>query len=164
MDRDGDLDEAIEPSGTCRCRPTSTVRTTAADASAIRRSTRATPWLDRGADGRPALHAGLLERLDAAGVERLAVTLHVGYGTFKPVRVDEVEDHMVDPERYAIDEAAAAADQCGARRGRRRRRRRHDHGARARIARRRRRPIVAGDGTTTLFIHPGSIGFASSTR
>jgi S-adenosylmethionine:tRNA ribosyltransferase-isomerase len=30
------------------------------------------------------------------------VTLHVGYGTFKPVRVDRVEDHVVDPEWYEI--------------------------------------------------------------
>jgi S-adenosylmethionine:tRNA ribosyltransferase-isomerase len=36
----------------------------------------------------------------AAGVERVAITLHVGYGTFKPVRVDEVEAHRVDAERF----------------------------------------------------------------
>lgn len=45
---------------------------------------------------------GLMERLDERGVERLAVTLHVGYGTFKPVRTDTVEAHVVDPERYHI--------------------------------------------------------------
>jgi S-adenosylmethionine:tRNA ribosyltransferase-isomerase len=51
----------------------------------------------------------MLAALDARGVERTAVTLHVGYGTFKPVRVDRVEDHTVDPEPYEITEAAARA-------------------------------------------------------
>jgi S-adenosylmethionine:tRNA ribosyltransferase-isomerase len=50
----------------------------------------------------------LLERIAAAGVERTEITLHVGYGTFKPVRVDEVESHTVDSERYAIGSDAAA--------------------------------------------------------
>lgn len=50
---------------------------------------------------------GILEAIAAHGVEIAAVTLHVGYGTFKPVRAEAVEDHSVDPERYEIDEAAA---------------------------------------------------------
>jgi S-adenosylmethionine:tRNA ribosyltransferase-isomerase len=50
---------------------------------------------------------GILRSLDAAGVERTCVTLHVGYGTFKPVRATEVEAHTVDPERYSISEDAA---------------------------------------------------------
>jgi S-adenosylmethionine:tRNA ribosyltransferase-isomerase len=49
----------------------------------------------------------LLASLDAAGVERVTITLHVGYGTFKPVRASDVEEHVVDPEPYAITEAAA---------------------------------------------------------
>ena len=44
----------------------------------------------------------LLEELASRGVERTTITLHVGYGTFKPVRVDNVEDHDVDPERYVV--------------------------------------------------------------
>jgi S-adenosylmethionine:tRNA ribosyltransferase-isomerase len=51
--------------------------------------------------------ASLLEELGARGVERVSITLHVGYGTFKPVKVDRVEDHVVDPEIYAITESAA---------------------------------------------------------
>ena len=43
----------------------------------------------------------LLDELEARGIERTSITLHVGYGTFKPVRVDKVEDHEVDPERYS---------------------------------------------------------------
>jgi S-adenosylmethionine:tRNA ribosyltransferase-isomerase len=51
----------------------------------------------------------LLARLDAACIRRAAVTLHVGYGTFKPVRVDRVEDHVVDDEPFDISSATAAA-------------------------------------------------------
>jgi S-adenosylmethionine:tRNA ribosyltransferase-isomerase len=50
----------------------------------------------------------ILESLEQAGVERTAITLHVGYGTFKPVRETEVEAHTVDPERYTISTDAAA--------------------------------------------------------
>jgi S-adenosylmethionine:tRNA ribosyltransferase-isomerase len=51
----------------------------------------------------------LVHRLAERGVERVAITLHVGYGTFKPVRAEQVEDHAVDPEPYEISAAAAAA-------------------------------------------------------
>ena len=44
----------------------------------------------------------LLARVRDMGVEIVTVTLHVGYGTFKPVRVEVIEDHVVDPERYAV--------------------------------------------------------------
>ena len=50
----------------------------------------------------------ILESLDQAGIERTAITLHVGYGTFKPVREIDVEAHTVDAERYAISTDAAA--------------------------------------------------------
>ena len=49
----------------------------------------------------------ILEALAARGVERQEITLHVGYGTFKPVRVTEVEAHEVDPEPYEITAVAA---------------------------------------------------------
>ena len=46
-----------------------------------------------------------------AEIERRAslaeVTLHVGYGTFEPVRVDDVDQHSVSAERYEISESAA---------------------------------------------------------
>ena len=51
----------------------------------------------------------LLENLAQRGVERTAITLHVGYGTFQPVRVDQVEAHTIDAERFSISEAAADA-------------------------------------------------------
>jgi S-adenosylmethionine:tRNA ribosyltransferase-isomerase len=51
----------------------------------------------------------LVARLAAAGIGWATVTLHVGYGTFKPVRVEQVEAHSVDPETYAVPAEAAAA-------------------------------------------------------
>jgi S-adenosylmethionine:tRNA ribosyltransferase-isomerase len=51
----------------------------------------------------------LLDRLRARGVEIAEITLHVGYGTFQPVRVEQVEDHRVEPEAYSISEEAAAS-------------------------------------------------------
>ena len=51
----------------------------------------------------------VLTALADRGVERAAITLHVGYGTFKPVRTEIVEAHQVDPEHYAIGQTAADA-------------------------------------------------------
>ena len=51
----------------------------------------------------------ILADLDRRGVERAEVTLHVGYGTFKPVRVERVEDHVMEPEAFTVDERAASA-------------------------------------------------------
>jgi S-adenosylmethionine:tRNA ribosyltransferase-isomerase len=61
----------------------------------------------------------LLDRLAAKGVERTTITLHVGYGTFKPVRVDQVEAHEVDPESYIVSPSAADALTRALREGRR---------------------------------------------
>ena len=65
---------------------------------------------DRGSVAAPTagLHfdAATLEAVRARGVGWATVTLHVGYGTFKPVRADRVEDHEVDPERYSVSNAA----------------------------------------------------------
>jgi S-adenosylmethionine:tRNA ribosyltransferase-isomerase len=47
------------------------------------------------------------------------VTLHVGYGTFKPVRVERVEDHSVDPEPFTVAPSAADALTRAMREGRR---------------------------------------------
>jgi S-adenosylmethionine:tRNA ribosyltransferase-isomerase len=51
--------------------------------------------------------SALLGRLRAKGVELAEITLHVGYGTFKPIKVERVEEHVVDPEPYSIDADAA---------------------------------------------------------
>ncbi len=49
----------------------------------------------------------LLAALEARGVARVAVTLHVGAGTFLPVKVEDVRDHVMHAETGVIDEAAA---------------------------------------------------------
>lgn len=49
----------------------------------------------------------VFESLEAAGVRRAALTLHVGYGTFKPVQVDELDAHRVEPEEFAVSEETA---------------------------------------------------------
>jgi S-adenosylmethionine:tRNA ribosyltransferase-isomerase len=53
--------------------------------------------------------ARLLEEIGDAGIEIARVTLHVGIGTFKPVKVERIEDHRMASERYEIGEEAAAA-------------------------------------------------------
>jgi S-adenosylmethionine:tRNA ribosyltransferase-isomerase len=49
----------------------------------------------------------LLSALDARGVERVFLTLHVGYGTFQPVRVDDVSEHSVEAEQYDVSPETA---------------------------------------------------------
>lgn len=51
----------------------------------------------------------VFEALDAAGVERTTITLHVGYGTFQPVRVDLVAHHQMERERFDVGPEAAEA-------------------------------------------------------
>jgi S-adenosylmethionine:tRNA ribosyltransferase-isomerase len=51
----------------------------------------------------------VLEELRARGASIVEVTLHVGYGTFEPVRVDDLSRHTVAPEHYEISPAAAQA-------------------------------------------------------
>jgi len=66
---------------------------------------------DRGSVAAPTagLHftSEILDALADRGVERVAITLHVGYGTFQPIRVAQVESHTIAAERYSIGEAAA---------------------------------------------------------
>lgn len=45
----------------------------------------------------------LLKKLQQKGVQIAEITLHVGYGTFKPVRSENIQNHVVDPENYHID-------------------------------------------------------------
>ena len=50
----------------------------------------------------------ILDAIAARGTDVVRVTLHVGIGTFKPVKVDEVSEHRMDAERYTISDDAAA--------------------------------------------------------
>ena len=99
----------------------------------------------------------LLDALRASGVAITSITLHVGYGTFQPVRVDEIEQHRLESERYDVSPAAAHAVSEARREGRRviavgttttrtLEAVAHGHGGR----------VVAGSGWTDLFIHPGA--------
>lgn len=98
----------------------------------------------------------ILEALDRRGVERATLTLHVGYGTFKPVRVETVEAHTVDPELFEIPPETARRLEAARREGRRivavgttttR--------ALESAAREGRGVIEPGRRETSLFIHPG---------
>ncbi len=89
----------------------------------------------------------IVDALGAKGIAIATVTLHVGYGTFEPIRVDDVRAHQMHRERYVIPDATARLIATG-------------------------RPIVAlgttalraleashglaGSGATDLFIYPGS--------
>ena len=96
-----------------------------------------------------------LSSLAAAGIGWATITLHVGYGTFKPVRASRVEDHVVDPERFEISDRTAAAIDDTRAAGRRvvavgTTTVRALETAAAADGR-----VRAGSGETSLFIHPG---------
>lgn len=50
----------------------------------------------------------LMDRLRQRGIEIVFVTLHVGIGTFLPVRSEEVDQHVMEPERYEVSVDTAA--------------------------------------------------------
>jgi S-adenosylmethionine:tRNA ribosyltransferase-isomerase len=50
----------------------------------------------------------LLGKLTAAGIESAFITLHVGLGTFLPVRSENIEDHKMHEEIFSIDEKTAS--------------------------------------------------------
>ena len=98
----------------------------------------------------------MLATLEARGVILVGITLHVGYGTFQPVRVERVEEHRLEPEWFRIGEHAAA-EITQARQGGRRivavgttATRALEAAALAKDDR-----IQACAGTTELFIYPG---------
>jgi S-adenosylmethionine:tRNA ribosyltransferase-isomerase len=68
---------------------------------------------ERGAIAAPTAGLHFTERvfaeLKARGVEIIEITHHVGAATFQPVRVETIEDHRIEAERYEISAAAAAA-------------------------------------------------------
>lgn len=49
----------------------------------------------------------ILDQIKERGVQDVEVTLHVGYGTFEPVKVEDLTQHRVQPERYTLSEEAA---------------------------------------------------------
>jgi S-adenosylmethionine:tRNA ribosyltransferase-isomerase len=98
----------------------------------------------------------MLAALAGKGVERASITLHVGYGTFQPIRVDHVEEHQMEGEHYEVSGAAAAALSSAKKEGRR------IIAVGTTTTRTLESLAVAADGTvspgageTALFIHPG---------
>lgn len=99
--------------------------------------------------------AELLQEIRARGVEICHVTLHVGLGTFAPVKADDVKDHVMHHERFHVAEDVAekvnAAKSAG--------RRVIAVGTTSvrvleSVAREHDGKIVAGAGRTNIFIHP----------
>ena len=98
----------------------------------------------------------ILSALAARGVETCEITLHVGLGTFQPVRVQQIEDHQMEAERYEVSDTAAAIIN----RALHERRRVIAVGTTSvrtleSVARRHGGSIVPGRGETRLFIFPG---------
>ncbi|THF59202.1 tRNA preQ1(34) S-adenosylmethionine ribosyltransferase-isomerase QueA [Pseudothauera rhizosphaerae] len=96
----------------------------------------------------------LLERLKAQGVKLAWLTLHVGAGTFQPVRVDDLGEHRMHAERYVIPAGTVAAIEATRQAG----------GRviavgttslRALEAAAQDGPLSAGSGETEIFILPG---------
>ena len=75
----------------------------------------------------------LLAALDARGIERTAITLHVGYGTFQPIRSEQVDDHRMEEEHYEVPPDAAEAITRARRRRAAHHRRGHDVDTHARV-------------------------------
>ena len=98
--------------------------------------------------------ATLLARLQALGIERAFITLHVGAGTFQPVRVEDVRAHRMHAEWLSV--SAAAADQVN--RALAQGRRVVAVGTtvvRALETAARHGPVAAFEGETDIFIYPG---------
>ncbi len=98
----------------------------------------------------------ILSALAERGIERATVTLHVGYGTFQPVRVDRVEEHHVEAEHYQVTAETASALTRAKRESRRiiavgtTTTRTLESLSTAADG-----SVAPGSGETTLFIHPG---------
>ena len=97
----------------------------------------------------------VLGALAACGIETCEITLHVGLGTFQPVRTDHVEEHRMEAERFEISESAAGTINRAVEEGRRV----IAVGTTSvrtleSVAREHKGRVVAGRGDTNLFIFP----------
>ncbi len=95
----------------------------------------------------------LLARLAESGIHNVKITLHVGPGTFRPVTCENIADHRMDPERFSVSPATAAAVSDARRAGRR------VVAVGSTVVRTLETSavaggIAAGTGRSTLFIHP----------
>lgn len=98
----------------------------------------------------------MLDTLRAMGVSIAYITLHVGAGTFQPVRVDNIEDHVMHAERYSIPpDTIEAIQACKTGGGRVLAVGTTCLRALEACARANDGQLVAGQGETNLFITPG---------
>lgn len=99
----------------------------------------------------------ILDRIRQRGVETVDITLHVGLGTFQPIRVERVEDHQIHSEQYSISPDAASTINQALRTSRRiigigtTTVRTLEHAIRLGAG-----TITAGPATANLFIYPDS--------
>ena len=98
---------------------------------------------------------GLLQGIRDMGVHVAPVTLHVGIGTFLPVRVDEVEEHVMEEEGYEVSEMTAAIVNSARADGRRVIAVGTTSARTLESASEGSGTIKAGFGSTRLFIYPG---------
>ena len=98
----------------------------------------------------------ILTRIRERGIDTAEITLHVGLGTFQPVRVERVEEHKLHSEIYSISPAAASAINHALRASRRlvavgtTTVRTLEHAIRQGVG-----SIVPGSASADLFIYPG---------
>jgi S-adenosylmethionine:tRNA ribosyltransferase-isomerase len=98
----------------------------------------------------------VLDRIRQRGIDTVDITLHVGLGTFQPIRVERVENHKIHSEQYFISDPAADAINQALRTGRRivavgtTTVRTLEHAARAGNG-----TILPGPAAADLFIYPG---------
>lgn len=103
----------------------------------------------------------ILNEIRARGIEIVEITLHVGLGTFQPVRVEKVEDHKLHRESYEISAEAAQAINWAKAQGRRvvavgtTTVRTLEYAAGRAAERTGRDQVEAGQGEADVFIYPG---------
>ncbi|RLC14292.1 MAG: tRNA preQ1(34) S-adenosylmethionine ribosyltransferase-isomerase QueA, partial [Deltaproteobacteria bacterium] len=61
----------------------------------------------------------LMDNMEKKGIEFVPITLHVGYGTFVPVRVDDIRDHQIHSEYFSLSKESADKINTARRQGRR---------------------------------------------
>jgi S-adenosylmethionine:tRNA ribosyltransferase-isomerase len=97
----------------------------------------------------------LLQQLTETGIECATITLHVGPGTFQPVRVDKIVEHKMLPEMYQISDKAAAQINLAKAEGRRVIAVGTTSVRTLETAAVRTGNVTSGDGASELFIYPG---------
>lgn len=97
----------------------------------------------------------IFDELRARGVQVIEITHHVGYATFQPVRVEQIEEHKIAAESYEISEFAAAAINLAHQTGRRVVAVGTTSVRALESAADERGQLRAGNNSTELFIYPG---------